>query len=218
MLNALHLSELDLTKQADCGGIAANVQLSQDNKADLGQYMTPMPVAAFMASLFQKAECEDVRLLDPGAGVGSLTSAFVEQLLKNGVHVPRIDVKVHEIDSVMLPFLKSALAMCDEQCRAGGIALHAEVDVNDFICDAVRQISDSRSLWGEGLNVYTHCIMNPPYKKIRSASLHRRLLSSVGIETVNLYSAFMSLAIKLLAPGGGNCVDHAQELLQWAVF
>jgi hypothetical protein len=44
--------------------------------------------------------------------------------------------------------------------------------------------------------------MNPPYKKIRSDSIHRKLLSQVGIETVNLYTAFLSLGIYLLEPHG----------------
>ncbi len=44
--------------------------------------------------------------------------------------------------------------------------------------------------------------MNPPYKKIQSGSKHRLLLRSVGIETSNLYTAFMALAIKQLSPDG----------------
>jgi len=49
---------------------------------------------------------------------------------------------------------------------------------------------------------YTHTILNPPYKKINSQSVHRLALRSVGIETVNLYSAFVALAVALAAPGG----------------
>ncbi|MEO1145999.1 MAG: Eco57I restriction-modification methylase domain-containing protein, partial [Cyanobacteria bacterium J06638_22] len=48
----------------------------------------------------------------------------------------------------------------------------------------------------------THAILNPPYKKLNSNSSHRRALRSVGIETVNLYSAFVSLAVAQAAPDG----------------
>jgi len=41
-----------------------------------------------------------------------------------------------------------------------------------------------------------------PYKKINSTSTHRHALRSVGIETVNLYSAFVALALMQLVPGG----------------
>jgi hypothetical protein len=49
---------------------------------------------------------------------------------------------------------------------------------------------------------FTHAILNPPYRKISSASRHRHLLRSVGIETVNLYTAFIALAVALMKPGG----------------
>ena len=49
---------------------------------------------------------------------------------------------------------------------------------------------------------YTHALLNPPYKKINSNSTHRLALRRVGIETVNLYSAFVALAVSQAAPGG----------------
>ena len=65
----------------------------------------------------------------------------------------------------------------------------------DFIDHAVREIL-------QGRGGYTHAILNPPYKKINSGSAHRLALREVGIETVNLYSAFVALALNLLVPGG----------------
>ena len=47
-------------------------QLDARRKAELGQFMTPTSVARFMASLFSPRRGA-VRLLDPGAGVGSLS-------------------------------------------------------------------------------------------------------------------------------------------------
>jgi adenine-specific DNA-methyltransferase len=49
---------------------------------------------------------------------------------------------------------------------------------------------------------FTHAVLNPPYKKIRSVSPHRHALREAGIEATNLYSAFVALAILLLADGG----------------
>ena len=49
---------------------------------------------------------------------------------------------------------------------------------------------------------YTHAIINPPYKKINNNSEHRKKLRKVGIETVNLYSAFLALTIMLMEKGG----------------
>ncbi len=48
-----------------------------------------------------------------------------------------------------------------------------------------------------------HCaILNPPYHKIHSDSEARLALRRVGIETSNLYTAFLALVSKLLKPGG----------------
>ncbi|WGZ94985.1 MAG: Eco57I restriction-modification methylase domain-containing protein [Candidatus Thiothrix putei] len=49
---------------------------------------------------------------------------------------------------------------------------------------------------------FTHALLNPPYQKIRSDSLHRTLLRQVGIETVNLYSAFVALTLLMMVQGG----------------
>lgn len=45
----------------------------------LGQFLTAAPVADFMASMFMSLPMT-VRLLDAGAGAGSLTAAFVSRL------------------------------------------------------------------------------------------------------------------------------------------
>ena len=42
----------------------------------MGQFMTPAPVARFMASLFRSRRLS-LRVLDAGAGVGSLSAAIV---------------------------------------------------------------------------------------------------------------------------------------------
>ena len=50
--------------------------LDEGERSGLGQYFTPVAVAHFLASLFD-LKPGPATLLDPGAGVGSLTSAFV---------------------------------------------------------------------------------------------------------------------------------------------
>lgn len=54
----------------------------------------------------------------------------------------------------------------------------------------------------KGVAPFSHAILNPPYKKIRSESEHRLILRRLGIETVNLYAAFVALSLLLLRRGG----------------
>ncbi|MDD5462669.1 MAG: Eco57I restriction-modification methylase domain-containing protein [Methylococcales bacterium] len=67
---------------------------------------------------------------------------------------------------------------------------------DDFIEQAVNKIQFD---FGDA---FTHAILNPPYKKISSNSRHRLLLRQAGIETVNLYSAFVALALEMMESGG----------------
>ncbi len=166
----------------------ASSLLDAQRRSDLGQYMTPSPIAVFMASLFTLNG--KAKLLDAGAGVGSLTSAFLDKALWEGTAV---DAEVWEIDAILGGYLKNTLG---EYVQHGQGRIKAHIHAADFIEDATFSIQfDSR-------NRYTHAILNPPYKKISSNSKHRKLLRMVGIETVNLYTAFVALAVLLMAKGG----------------
>src|SRR5581483_9814957 len=43
---------------------------------------------------------------------------------------------------------------------------------------------------------------NPPYRKIQTQSVERKLLQTLGIESSNLYAGFLAIATQLLAPSG----------------
>ena len=150
----------------------AKAKLDPKLKSELGQYMTPYRIAAFMASLF-RTESAPATLLDAGAGVGSLTIAASKTLRPSRV-------EAWEVDPVMRSYLHANLE---------SLGVPFEIHAKDFIQDSVDRIQ-----FDIGTR-FTHAILNPPYKKIGSQSLHRRLLSDLGIETVNLYTAFIALTI-----------------------
>jgi adenine-specific DNA-methyltransferase len=170
--------------------LEASRQLDPARKAQFGQFMTPAGIAGFMVSLFSVPE-GDIRLLDAGAGVGSLTSAFLDTHLHQ-----RIDVHAWEIDRVLRGYLVDTLQQHEQQAEKRGVSLHVTIYQGDFIEDAVRNL-----LSGKGAR-FTHAILNPPYKKINQNSGHRLLLRKVGIETVNLYTAFVALCILLMETHG----------------
>ena len=164
-------------------------QLSKDadaaKQAELGQFLTPASTAGFMAAMFPKPGREPVSLLDAGAGIGSLSAAFLER--HEGAQVR---VSAFEIDATLHDRLRRCLAGYRPRGLQG-----LEINGGDFIAEAVRRIE-------HGEREFTHAILNPPYRKIGSASEHRTLLRRVGIETGNLYSAFVALAILLMKQGG----------------
>jgi adenine-specific DNA-methyltransferase len=165
-------------------------QITQKRKAEFGQFMTPSTVARFMAALFSPSTLQTARLLDPGAGIGSLSCAFLDRWAAGGFAFHRVQFAAYEIDAKLRAHLSRTLAEYQSQ-----LDLDVSVLPGDFIEQAVKLIL-------EGQERFTHAILNPPYKKINSASRHRLLLRQVGIETVNLYSAFAALTIELMQPGG----------------
>ena len=186
-----HEAVIPLLDHADALRHEAGPGIARKRKSALGQFMTPAPIARFMASLFPNATLETCRLLDAGAGAGALSCAFLDRWEAGcGLTFGQAEVEAYEIDDGFRAHLETALAR-----YALRAPVNSKVKSGDFICEAA-----CKSLLRSGR--FTHAILNPPYKKINSASRHRLILRRVGIETVNLYSAFVALSLTLLQPGG----------------
>jgi len=190
-----------LTNVADDLLLEANGKLDKKRKSAMGQFMTPSSVSGFMASLFK--DCSgDIELLDAGAGVGALTAAFIQRCCEQVKRPESIRSTVYEVELVMLPYLSKLLNHCREACEDAGIAFESDIHENDFISVGRYFFEETLFATGQEQPLFSHAILNPPYKKIRSDGEHRLLLRSIGIETSNLYAAFVAIALKMLRPGG----------------
>jgi adenine-specific DNA-methyltransferase len=138
------------------------------------------------------------RLLDAGAGVGSLTAAAVAELGTRKAHGRTIKATVCELDVELANRLDETLRLCGEYSKGKGIKFDSKVITEDFIVTAVAKLRAPRS----GKGSYNCAILNPPYGKLHGESKYRQMLRSVGIEASNLYTAFLSLTVKLLEPNG----------------
>jgi adenine-specific DNA-methyltransferase len=168
--------------------------LNPARRQELGQFLTPLPVAAFLASLFDMSGGYPggATLLDPGAGVGSLSAAFVDRWLREAGHPP-LAITAVEIDPALHPPLSSTLRACGQiPAVSGSIVPH----------DFVEWATDQLGAWWGSETTFDFVIMNPPYHKIGTASRERRLLAGLGIEVSNIYAAFLALAFRLLRDGG----------------
>ncbi|MGA8572260.1 MAG: Eco57I restriction-modification methylase domain-containing protein [Desulfobaccales bacterium] len=179
-----------LLEQAETVRKEVGQQISQKRKSELGQFMTPASVARFMASLFSPSSLKKALLLDAGAGMGALSGAALDRFAAGGFHFQHVQVVAYEIDPMLRDLLSETLVK-----YRGRFGIDISFRRGDFIEEAVKLIF-------QGEERFTHAILNPPYKKIHSASRHRFLLRRVGIETVNLYSAFVALTIELMQIGG----------------
>lgn len=161
----------------------------------VGQFFTPPSVARFIAGLVKEAPSR-VRVLDPGAGAGILTAALCEELTRQGVR--EIVAHAYETDDAALAELDVTLASCRSTLEAEGRLLESHVHARDFVLEGPLA---ERGLFGSDESLFDVVIMNPPYQKIARDS---RYAHPAGIPEShpNLYALFMSIAARVLRPGG----------------
>ncbi len=157
----------------------ATLGLGAAHRADFGQFFTPQPIAQFMASLLQPTGQACPSILDPGAGIGLLSAAAL-------AHLGGGRVTAYELEPEFQSALRQTLDGFDGQHR---------IEPRDFIVDAVAQLAANR------VPGYDMAILNPPYRKIATNSVHRTLLRKIGVETSNLYTCFLACAVALCRPG-----------------
>jgi len=165
-------------------------EIVRTKKYAMGQFMTGANIARFMASLFEDRPLRVCRLLDPGAGMGALSCAFLDRWAAGELRFDSVELHAYELDPKLRILLSETLHRNQEYLK-----LSLDIIPGDFIEHAT-------CLFDPAGGEYTHVILNPPYKKINSNSHHRSMLRQAGIETVNLYSAFLALAISLAAKDG----------------
>ncbi|MCH7977815.1 MAG: Eco57I restriction-modification methylase domain-containing protein [Acidobacteria bacterium] len=187
-----------LVDTVDFFRLDANRKLDPERRSELGQFMTPPATARLMASMFE-AKGDELTLLDAGAGVGSLTAAFVNEVSERESRPRTLHATAYEVDPTLAEYLSATLDQCRKSCQVAGIAFESRLFERDFVDDTARQL---RQEMFTPVQRYACAILNPPYKKINSDSDTRLRLREIGIETSNLYTAFLSIVIMLLAPGG----------------
>ncbi len=161
-----------------------------EKKSKLGQFFTSARIANFMAGLFSFSSNRKCWVLDAGAGIGSLSSAFLDKCVLSELNFDEVQLAAFELDDTIHVELNKTL-----KSYMNKISLSYDIYGGDFIEAAVNKIQFEQP-------AFTHAILNPPYKKINSNSAYRLLLRKAGIETVNLYSAFVALAVLLMVPNG----------------
>ena len=153
------------------------------------QFFTPAPIASHMASLFSY-DCDSISILDAGAGLGGLSAAVADRAYNAGLR--DVLFTAVEVDQS----LGNDLAETMSDIHRYGFKT-TEV-INDYVAWSVEQSQPLLRASG----TFDYAIMNPPYFKIHSRSSCRAALRASGIDTSNIYTAFLLLAMRQLREGG----------------
>ena len=191
---ATSAASASLAVRTEARRVAETADRSAAQRSALGQFFTPAPIASLLAGMFDPPE-GPVRVLDPGAGVGSLTAALVDRAVIEGWAVD-LDVTAVEVDSDLLEALTETLS----ECTQAAPSITARTVRADFVEWSCRRLDGG--LFVSHDMGFDLAILNPPYQKLATSSALRRMLSRAGIEVTNLYAAFVALALELLNPGG----------------
>lgn len=188
--NGREPSPLSALSHADAERRRVNARLDSARRVQFGQFMTPASIADLMASA-SLPQRSTLRILDPGAGVGSLTAALADRIASSTCRPDRVKLTAFEIEPLMIESLASTLAACQKVLIDVGVDCETEIRQEDFLEYATL-----------GPDEFDVAILNPPYKKLgaRSGIYHR--LRSTGLATPNFYSSFVAAALSLLSSGG----------------
>lgn len=171
--------------------------LSADKRADMGQFFTPLRAATLIASMPRLPRSGTMRILDPGAGVGSLTAAVVARSLQETPQVA-LEIIAIEADPQITPYLEQTM----KDCRAAGAAVGTQVAATAIAGDLVTYATGFDRAMGPLTKPFDLVIMNPPYRKLGLGSVARQALTAEGVDCPNLYCTFLAIgALALIAQG-----------------
>lgn len=172
---------------------------SRKRQGELGQFFTAARVAELMASMFHRLPTR-VRILDAGAGTGALTTAFVRSICASHPEVRAVEASLYEIDPSVIDRLSGNMCAVQSECAAAGVAFTFTIRLGDFIQDMSAQLEGG--VFCSAPPCFDAAIANPPYRKITTESAERRALRLIGVQTSNLYTAFIAVIQRLLVQGG----------------
>lgn len=171
--------------------------IADRHRSTYGQFFTPSGVSEHLASLLDYPKNGEWRLLDPGAGVGSLTAAVIAQCIARGF-AGTVEVTVHEIDDSLIPVLTETINDCVATAAEFGITVIPSVVNGDFL----EWVASHDQLGASEIQKFDASVSNPPYRKVTSDSRVRKLTNQLGCGSGNLYTAFITMTLRILKDGG----------------
>jgi len=168
-----------------------------------GQFFTPAAVARFIAAMIDLPRRRCLRVLDPGAGTGTLSAALCERLATDTC-CRTVELHAYETCPALVTLLRSTLEDCRRTLARHGKTLHFTIGEEDFVTACAYRLGRGllhrrgKDAWRE----YDVAISNPPYGKIRKSDPRSALAARVVKGQPNIYALFMAVAAQMLRPNG----------------
>jgi adenine-specific DNA-methyltransferase len=170
---------------------------SPRTRKERGHFGTAPAIADFMAGMFTQIPSESLRILDAGAGVGTLSAAVCQRVLQQR-NPCRLVFELWENDPQLEVHLQRTMETCRKALCESGHEMKFTIQTRDFVLEHAQP-----SLFAAASTAsFDLAIMNPPYFKVRKDSASARAMAHVVHGQPNVYAFFLAVAADLLREGG----------------
>ncbi|MCQ3936802.1 MAG: hypothetical protein DPW18_07110 [Chloroflexi bacterium] len=169
-----------------------------------GQFLTPPTVARYMANQLGPIQT-GASVLEPAIGSGVLACAVIERLMEENNPL-EISITAYETDGELCTLSRNVLEFAAGKAKKRGIKIYWQVFQEDFIttCAPGSQPSFFDPVNSEKTK-FAFVLSNPPYFKLNVDDKRVKAVSGALNGHTNIYTLFMALSAKLLAPQGKAC-------------
>lgn len=166
-------------------------------RKERGHFGTSPVIADFMAWMFTQIPQAPVRILDSGAGVGTLSAAVCQRVLQQRKPC-RLVFELWENEPRLEAHLRGTMEACQKALRDAGHEMNFTIQLGDFVLEHAQP-----SLFAAApASSFDLVIMNPPYFKVRKDSESAQAMAHIVYGQPNIYALFMAVATDLLRDGG----------------
>ena len=156
-----------------------------------GQFFTSIEIARFMSGMFDISKIDnDISILDPGAGTGILSVAFIDRIISEFPNA-HIHLTCYETDCEVLPILRNNLE-CMRMESADMIDYKIVED--DYILSQSNDFQENL-LASKKPYKYDYVIGNPPYLRIMRNNPAAFAMPQVVHGAPNLYFLFAAMSL-----------------------
>lgn len=189
----------DLVAKSFTAGERILAKRSSQTRKVFGQFLTPPIIARYLARQLGPIHDGD-HILEPAIGSGVLVCAVIERVLQNRVEdaAPMtLWIDGYEVDPELAQAARTSLEHARELAARCGITLRTTVQEVDFVA---AHTSPGPLFPLTDAQYYDHIIANPPYFKLNKQDPRVQAMLAQANGYTNIYTLFIALALKLLAP------------------
>lgn len=159
----------------------------------LGQFFTGLIVSDYMASLIIKPKSKTIRILDAGAGTGTLTASTALHCL--GMGCKAVHAVLYELDCEAIASLEQTLKIVQNKFSKQLGTFTYEIYCEDFVLTR----PDKKA----HIQPFDVSVINPPYFKYSvKDSPYSKAVADLYQGDPNIYASFMAVVMSCMKDGG----------------